>query len=380
METAPSSVATTTTAPPPSTTVTTVPPETTVTSSTTTTTAAPQASAMFAWMPGGLTEEFPEVVASIPGVEASSTLTTVTMHLTSSHTADGSLVDEPPPGYVIPMHGALVEATTLGPVLELPVIGGDELILGEGSARLRRLGVGDNITFETGATLSIGAIVAEDLMAGYEAIAVYQEHFDEERMEARAVLVQYHGNPLQLKNRIAERVADDVVFDVRERRRSADHGGLVVRSQVFIKENFGEFAYRPTGNGRFTIDPGWVEENIVDVRIPLLGQTRCHTRMAEILTTIMTDLEANGLSNVIDRSAFAGCWNARYIAGSYRLSRHSFGAAADINIFNPTDGGPGSPVHPELLKRIYAAGLTSGHVWRNPDPGHFEFFEIAETS
>ncbi len=92
------------------------------------------------------------------------------------------------------------------------------------------------------------------------------------------------------------------------------------------------------------------------------------------------DLADNGLSNVIDRSAFAGCWNARYIAGSARMSRHSFGAAADINIFNSTDGGPGSPVNPELLKRIYAAGLTSGHVWRNSDPGHFEFFEIVGSS
>ena len=157
--------------------------------------------------------------------------------------------------------------------------------------------------------------------------------------------------------------------------RSADRGGLVVRSQVFIKEHFGEFAYRLTGGGRFTIDPGWVAANIVDVDIPLLGQTKCHRKMAGILTDVMQDLVDNGLSDVIDRSAYAGCWNARYIAGSYRLSRHAFGAAADINIFNPTDGGPGSPVHPELLERIYAAGLTSGHVWRNADPGHFEFFE-----
>ena len=333
---------------------------------------------MFAWMPGGLTDEFPGIVASVPGVDATSVITTATMHLAASHEADGALVDQPPPRFVIPMHGAIVDAAALEPIFGLPEVGPDELILGEGSAALRRLGVGDTITFEKGNTLTIAAIVPEHLMAGYEAIAVTKEHFVEERMESRAVLALYHGTAFELNSEIASQVEEDLVYDVRTRDTSADQGGLVVRSQVFIKENFGEFAYRPTGSGRFQIDPDWVSENIVDVRIPLLGQTKCHKKMAAILTDIMQDLEDNGLSNVIDRSAFAGCWNARYIAGSDRMSRHSFGAAADINIFNRADGGPGSPTNPELLKRIYAAGLTSGHVWRNSDPGHFEFFAVVE--
>jgi len=333
---------------------------------------------MFAWMPAGLTDEFPGIVAGVPGVDAATVITTATMHLTSSHRADGTVVDQPTPGFVIPMHGAIVDAAALQPIFELPEIGPDELILGEGSAALRRLEVGDTITFESGATLSVGAIVPEQLMAGYEALAVTTEPFAEDRMQARAVLALYHGTAFRLNSEIAAQVDDDVAYDVRTRDTSADRGGLVVRSQVFIKENFGEFAYRPTGGGRFQIDPDWVAENIVDVSIPLLGQTKCHKKMAAILTDIMQDLEDNGLSNVIDRSAFAGCWNARYIAGSDRMSRHSFGAAADINIFNPADGGPGSPTNPELLKRIYAAGLTSGHVWLNSDAGHFEFFEVVD--
>ncbi len=326
-------------------------------------------------MPGGLTEDFPDIVAAIPGVESISVITTVTMHLESSHKADGTVVDEPPPRFVIPMHSAIVAADALDRVFGLPAIGADEIILGEGSAALRRLGVGDSITFEK-ATLTVGAVVPEDMMAGYEAIAVTPEHFNEDRMQARAMLVLYDDNAYRLNLEIRPRVDEDLVYAVAERASSADRGGLVVRSQVFIKENFGEYAYRPTGGGRFEIDPAWVAENIVEVRIPLIGRTKCHRIMADILTDIMQDLVDNGLSNVIDRSAYAGCWNARYISGSARLSRHSFGAAADINIFNPTDGGPGSPVNEELLARIYAAGLTSGHVWRNADPGHFEFFEV----
>jgi len=330
-------------------------------------------------MPGGLTDGFPELVAGVQGVESVSVITSVTMHLASSHKAEGTLVDQPPPRFVIPLHGATVEPEGLERVFGLPMIEPDEIILGEDSAALRRLELGDTMTFETGATLTVGAIVPEDLMAGYEAIATTKEHFVEERMQARAMLVLYEAGPYRLELAIRSLVDEETLFAVRERMDSADRGGLVVRSQVFIKQNFGEFAYRSSGKGRFVIDPAWVSENIVDVRIPLLGQTKCHRVMAEILTDIMQDLVDNGLSNVIDRRAYAGCWNARYIAGSFRLSRHSFGAAADINIFNSTDGGPGSPVHQELLDRIYAAGLTSGHVWTNADPGHFEFFDVVDT-
>ena len=332
-------------------------------------------------MPGGLIDGFPELVAEIPGVESVSVITSVTMHLELSQKADGTVVDQPPSGFVIPLHGATVDADGLELVYGLPRIGADEIVLGEGSAALRRLDVGDTMTFETGATLTVGAIVPEDQMAGYEAIGTDAAAFDEGRAQARAMLVLYEDSPVRLELEISPRLKDidpEVLFAVRERSNSADRGGLVVRSQVFIKETFGEFAYRPTSGGQFVIEPAWVAENIVDVNIPLLGRTRCHKFTVEIVTAVMQDLIDSGLSDVIERRRFAGCWNPRYIAGSARLSRHSFGAALDINFFNPLDGGPGSPVNPELLSRMYAAGMTSGHVWTNADPGHFEYFGFPE--
>ena len=88
----------------------------------------------------------------------------------------------------------------------------------------------------------------------------------------------------------------------------------------------------------------------------------------------LTQLEEAGKGTVINRRSFQGCWNARFIAGREAISHHSFGAAADINIFNTPDEGPGSPVHPELLWRMEAAGITSGHLWAKSDAGHFEYF------
>lgn len=324
-------------------------------------------------MPNGLTEGFAESLVGVDGIEAITELRTATLHIKSSHKADGTVVDEPPPGYVIPVHAAIVAPEGLEHIVGISGLAPDELVLGEDSAALRRLGIGDSITFER-STMTVGAIVPEALMSGYEMIATTPEPFVEKRMETRAVHVLYGWSRYRLSLEVRARVDEDTTYRVSERSTSADRGGLAVRSQTFIKQSFGEFAYKPTGGRNFVIDPAWINANIVDVRIPLLGRTRCHRIYAEILTDIMQDLVDNGLSDVIDRSAFAGCWNGRYIANSYRLSRHSFGAAADINIFNTPDEGPGSPVHPELLSRMAAADVTSGHLWAKSDAGHFEYF------
>jgi hypothetical protein len=324
-------------------------------------------------MPDGLTEGFAASLADVDGIEAITELRTATLHIKSSQKADGTVVDEPPPGYVIPVHAAIVAAEGLESIVGISDLAADELVLGEASAALRRLEVGDSITFEK-STMTVGAIVPESLMSGYEMIATTAEPFVEKRMETRAVHVLYNWSRYRLFLEVRARVDEDVTYRVSERSTSADRGGLAVRSQTFIKTVFGEFAYRPTTGRGFVIDPDWINANIVDVQIPLLGRTRCHKIFAEMLTDIMQDLADNGLSEVIDPGAFAGCWNGRYIADSYRLSRHSFGAAADINIFNSPDEGPGSPVHPELLWRMAAAGITSGHLWAKSDAGHFEYF------
>ena len=60
------------------------------------------------------------------------------------------------------------------------------------------------------------------------------------------------------------------------------------------------------------------------------------------------------------------------ITGRRDLSRHAWGIAADINFGNDLDG-PGSPVAPLLLSAMEFHGITSGHDWTTPGPGHFEW-------
>ncbi len=147
-----------------------------------------------------------------------------------------------------------------------------------------------------------------------------------------------------------------------------------VRPQSWIKLRFGEFAYRDGEGRRIEIDPAWVEDNIVEVVVPLLGRFKCHRDFAALLDDVMRSLVELGATDVVDGDAFYGCWNPRWISDRRGLSRHAWGAAVDINLGNVTDGGPGSPVNPLLLEAMDEAGTTSGHTWVEPDPGHFEWY------
>lgn len=148
--------------------------------------------------------------------------------------------------------------------------------------------------------------------------------------------------------------------------------GDSVRSQVAFKARFGEFTIRPNG-GSFEQEPAWRQANIVTESVPLLGRVTCHREFIPLLRQAMTDLEEQGRSDAIAPADYAGCWNPRFIANRRAMSHHSFGAAVDVNFFRPLDG-PASPVDPDLLTAMDSAGLTSGHIWVNPDPGHFEWF------
>ena len=334
-------------------------------------------------MPRGLPEGFEALISSIDGFGAVTLRPTETLHIALTHDSQGELVDRPPPGFVIPVQGAAVNASTYARFTDassvelLAELGADEILLTESSARLRRLDIGGRITFDDGRQVTVAAIVPDRVFGAEEVVTTNSDLVGGAGSELRFALVSFAGTADQLGDELANALPEGSGFGVHARARPQDQT-TAVRSQVWIKETFGEFAYQPTGNGRFTIDPAWVAENIVTVEIPLLGSTRCHRQYAELLTSVMESLIASGDADVIDRGAFSGCWNARYVANSMRVSRHAWGAAADINFSNGLDGGPGSPVNETLLEAMAAMGITSGHNWSIPDPGHFEYFGFPE--
>ena len=225
--------------------------------------------------------------------------------------------------------------------------------------------------------MTVSAVVADRVFGAEEIITTNSQLVGGDGSELRFAIVRCVGSAEDLEAALAAALPEELGFGVHPRSAPSDQT-TAVRSQVWIKQTFGEFAYQPTSGGRFRIDPDWVKENIVTVELPVLGTTSCHVIYAELLTKVMETLIESDNADAIDREAFAGCWNPRYVANSMRLSRHAWGAAADINFGNSLDGGPGSPVHPDLLAEMQRLGITSGHAWSIPDPGHFKYYGFPE--
>ena len=334
------------------------------------------------FMPSGLPEGIVALLESIDGVESVTLVTSATAGLVESSDTAGTVVDDPPDGFVIPIEvasfatadGAAILSTELAEALA--AVSDGDAVLSEASADLRRLDVGGELVFANGSTATVAAVLPTELVGSWEAVFVGEPSLSIAGNSRRQVALLHHdGTNAQLEEALDDRLANGFrIFGGRDDSETAPRPLNVLRvlPQITVKQRFGEFAYRPMGGGRIAIDPAWVDANIVAVDLPLIGEARCHRRYATVLASVLQGLVDDGLSDLIDPSAFEGCWNPRFIAGSTRLSRHAWGIAADINFNNPLDGQPGSPVHPELLARMEAAGVTSGHAWTNPDPGHFE--------
>lgn len=329
-------------------------------------------------MPEGLPVDFQDRVADLDDVTASAVIRSGQMQLTGSADPAGDPIDEPAPGFVIPIEATVFEtasaAAIFSPELAEALAGlrADEVLLSRSSAALRRLTVGGTMAFAAD-EFRVAAVVDDAIAGTTEAVFIDSESDALPSTRRRAAVLTYDGEAERLEAALMTRFDEPVrVFDRRGGEGRGDRQRVTL-PQLVVKQLFGEFAYRPRPGGRVEIDPSWTEANLVTVDIPLLGQVRCHRVYADLLAEVMAGLVADGLEDVIDPGAYQGCWNPRFIAGSTRLSRHSWGIAADINFGNALDAGPGSPVNEELLTRMVAAGTTSGHLWTIPDPGHFEY-------
>lgn len=153
------------------------------------------------------------------------------------------------------------------------------------------------------------------------------------------------------------------------------HGDAVL-PQALIKLALGEFSYANRDGSEFTQDKDFLDGNIIEADIPILGRVSCHRVVAEMLNGAMTELVNEGLAYLVDPSGFRGCWSPRYIRSSTGvpagISRHAWGAAVDINAPANPVGSSGSQ-DPRLVKVMQDWGFTWGGDWLVPDPMHFEY-------
>lgn len=257
----------------------------------------------------------------------------------------------------------------------LEPLGEGGVALGESSARLRGVEVGDSLALGD-RLYTITAIVPDHLVGAAEVVffsgdvgsPVTTDRFalirsDLERSAFEALVREMYQGPAPLRIR-----AEGETPWLR-------HGDAVL-PQVLIKEALGEFSVGRLGGDHFTQDEEFRSTQIITAQVPIIGAVTCHRVVVAMLQGAMRQLLEEGFGHLVDPTGFAGCWNPRFIrsvtGAPSGISRHAWGAAVDINATANPVGSAGSQ-HPRLVQVMADWGFTWGGEWLVPDPMHFEY-------
>ena len=339
-------------------------PATTTTATTTTTSLVPGPEVYLVWSTGGMTSDLVEALET--RFEDLSVVRGDTVEL------DGG--DDS----VIPLDGLAIDPEDHGPFdpnRSLRALMPGTVALGETSASLRRADVGDELSI-AGVSYRVIAIVPDEIVGAAEVVfasadpnaPIVTDRYalvstDLARNELESIVRGMYDGPAPLRVR-----SQDETPWLR-------HGDAVL-PQVFIKTALGEFSYEDRSGSAFAQEPAFIEANIVDAEVPILGPVTCHETVVEMLRGAMGDLVERGLSHIVDPAGFAGCWNPRYIRATTGrpagISRHAWGAAVDVNASSNPVGSAGTQ-DPRLVAIMLEWGFTWGGDWLVPDPMHFEY-------
>lgn len=153
------------------------------------------------------------------------------------------------------------------------------------------------------------------------------------------------------------------------------------------KGSYGQFHYRDIGGGRIEIDPLWVQENIVTIKLPGLNQyVQVHKNAADNFIQAFTYIK-NGTATINGRQVpllslvktMDGTYVPRHVGwtASRSLSNHSWGAAMDINAADHYRYVDSSEKNDPNLILWEKAFKPAGFSWGNrySDAMHFEMLD-----
>jgi D-alanyl-D-alanine carboxypeptidase len=339
------------------------------------------------WRTGGLPTGLAPKLTRLNGAQHVVVVAGDTLWMTRSVRANGTVVDESPVPYRIPLEVMATNARDMAPFLPgawrdvvAETFRDGRAIMGESSAALRRLRVGDRVVFKGGDRLTIGAIVPDEVAAWSELMVSRDVGRPMGVKHDRFALLDMTGQPTE--SQLARRIDPLLGAGYPPRVREPGHAqfrrqGDSVWPPVLMKEGFGEFTAYPDPHrpGYLRMNPSFVNQHLVSRTVPLLGRFTCHELVLPALIRAMKHLRDQGHASAVRN--FAGCYNARMVMRmpTAAISHHSWGAAVDINsISNPYGATPHQP--PALVSAMDAAGFTWGGRWTVPDGMHFEFVAI----
>lgn len=334
---------------------------------------------LLAWTPGGLDQGLAAAATADPAVGATSVVRGGVVDLVASRDPTGGAVDDPAPGWAIPLDAVAVDPAahagfvSVADRATVAALRDGQALLGATSAELRRLGPGSVVDLAGGASVTVAGVVSDAAIGGAE-MAVDRPTGERLGLGVdRYVLAAYGGERAPLEGRLRSSLPAGAAVRFRGPGETPFlRNGDAVLPQVLIKQRFGEFAYRPGAGDGFDQDPAWQDRTLVTVDLPIIGQARCHRGVADALAGALGEVASANLASLIDRDGFAGCWNARTTRAGTSVSRHAWGVAVDLNFgANPT--GLASVQDPRLVAIFRRWGFTDGSGWLVPDAGHFEY-------
>ena len=338
-----------------------------------------------AWVPGGF--EDPAFRTRIQEVERFDRVVVVagdTLWLEETTDADGDVVDRPPSPYAFPIDAFAVDPAAYAPFVREDVraaivraLRSGKAVLGDHSAALRSLRTGGTLTFRNG-SIEVGAVVPDDSVGWAEVLV---NRADGRRLgitHERYLLAQASEDITRHAfTRLPRPLVGDEPIKV-------DPPGTTryvrvasgVRPPILVKQAFGEFAAAPQpGSAYFTIQPAWVDRNIVTTQVPLLGTITCHRKLIPMVEAAIQEIVSSGLMDEI--KVYSGCWSSRTVARSPTAppSYHAYGAAIDINApQNPYGTEP--TMNREIVRIFESWGFNWGGDFLIPDGHHFEFWRF----
>lgn len=333
---------------------------------------------LLVWTAGRLPDGLDDLVRSLPGVEAVTTVAGGRVDLIGSRTAEGAAVDTVDAGWAIPLDALAIDPGDYAgflPAADQPTVArldDGHALLGATSAQLRGLSAGDVLTLAGSRDLAVHAVVDDVLIGAAEVVVTRADAAAIGIDVDRFLLVTHTGDRAELESAI--RRGSDVEVRVRGPSEAPylRHGDAVL-PQALVKASFGEFAYRLGADGvEFEQEPAWQAANLTAVEVPILGRVRCHRGIVKQLTGALEELDERGLGHLVDPDDYAGCHHARLIAPGGGVSRHAWGVAVDLNAgTNPT--GQASSQDRRLVDVFARWGFAWGGAWLVPDPMHIEY-------
>jgi hypothetical protein len=340
-----------------------------------------------AWVPGGFDDpSFRSKMERLPGLEEAVVVAGDTLWLRKTEDADGAVIDEPTSPFAFPIDAFAVQARDYAPFVATSVrdrivraLNVGKAVLGEHSARLRRLGPGGKLTFRTG-SVRVGAVVPDDAV-GWSEVFLSREVGRRLGITHERYLLAQTRRELSRpawKRKLLPFVGDDPLRVDLPGSTPYVRVASGVKPPILLKEVFGEFAATPQSDPAWlTIDPAWVERNIVTTEVPLLGTITCHRKLIPMVRGAIQEIMGSGLVSEI--KVYSGCWASRTIARSPTAppSYHAYGAAIDINApQNPYGAKP--TMNREMVRIFESWGFNWGGDFLIPDGHHFEFWAFPD--